>query len=209
MKKILLNKWAYWPTINEELGEKALFLDGYVLNAGSGSRKVDLLNAKKVINFDISKNEQADIIGDLELIPFDDHCFDGILNVAVLEHCIHPWKVIAEFNRVLKHKGKLLLVVPFMQPIHLYPGDYYRFTPDGVKSLLLENGFEILHINYTHSIFHTMGWLFEDALKGRNLLLQLLLLPLAKLNYILSKYFPKINISTAPNVITIQAIKIK
>ncbi len=56
MKKILLNKWAYWPTINEELGEKALFLDGYVLNAGSGSRKVDLLNAKKVINFDISKN---------------------------------------------------------------------------------------------------------------------------------------------------------
>lgn len=37
-------KWTYWPTLQDELGEKALVLKGKILNAGSGTRKIKLPN---------------------------------------------------------------------------------------------------------------------------------------------------------------------
>lgn len=201
-----LNTWVYWPELEEELGENAFFPDGLVLNAGAGERQIDLPNASKVIGMDIQPSSNVDIVGNLESIPFASAYFDSIVCIAVLEHCRAPWEVVKEFSRVIKPHGKFLCVVPFMQPIHLYPGDYFRFTADGLKAILEENDFSIQKIAITHSIFHVFGWMMEDFLRSRAILWKLLLFPLAMLNYLLSKYM-KVNVPTIPSVITVRAIK--
>jgi SAM-dependent methyltransferase len=201
-----IKQWVYWPSINEEFGELANIPTGLVLNAGCGVRRISLPNATKILGLDIEPGENVDVVASLENVPFPDNHFDSIVNIAVLEHCERPWKVIAELNRVLKTGGVLLCVVPFMQPVHLYPGDYYRYTEDGLKFLLEDNNFDIQKTSNTHTVFHILGWFVEDFLKEKSAVWSVLLLPVAKLNYLLSKY-SKINVKTAPCVVTIVAKK--
>lgn len=203
MKTILLTKWVYWPTLDEELSNHKFFLKGKILNAGCGTRKVTFPRVDKTIGMDIVGNENVDVIGNLEHTPFNNAEFDGILNIAVLEHCKKPWKAVQEMGRILKQKGKIICCVPFMQPIHKIPNDYFRFTPDGIVSLFKDNGFTIIKTEYTHSIFHIVGWYIEEFLKQQNILLQIILFPFAKLSYLITKYFSHINIKTIPCVITI------
>jgi SAM-dependent methyltransferase len=205
MNKSLI-KWVHWPTLNQELGDKKLFLKGRILNAGSGTRNVFLPNAERIVNIDIQNLEGVDVVGDLERMPFSNEEFDGILNVAVLEHCPHPWKVFLELNRVLKKGGILLCIVPFAQPIHNVPDDYFRFAPSGLKRMLIDNNFEIISFDYGHSFFHVIGWIMEDFFKRRSIILQIVFYPIAKIFYLLTRW-SKFNIESLPCVINVVATK--
>lgn len=202
-----IEKWVYWPTLNDELVSHRDYLSGRVLNAGCGSRIIELPKVEEMVSFDIQDGPNIDIVGSLEKMPFENGEFDGILNIAVLEHCEHPWLAVLEMARILKSGGRMICCVPFMQPIHNYPGDYYRFTPQGILSLLKNNGFKVNVTEYTHSCFHVWGWFMEDLVKDKSTFLNVLLLPVSKVNYLLSKVFPNFNISTAPSVITLLAEK--
>ena len=52
------------------------------------------------------------IVGDSEKLPFEDHSFDIISAVALIEYFPDPQKVLSEMIRVLKSAGTLLLTVP-------------------------------------------------------------------------------------------------
>jgi ubiquinone/menaquinone biosynthesis C-methylase UbiE len=45
-------------------------------------------------------------------LPFRDGSFNAVLLVAVLEHTLEPWRILAEARRVLKPGGKVVIVVP-------------------------------------------------------------------------------------------------
>jgi len=45
-------------------------------------------------------------------LPFMDEEFDGVLCSHILEHLDKPIKAFQEMNRVLKHEGKIIIVVP-------------------------------------------------------------------------------------------------
>jgi len=207
MQNKLIIKWVYWPTLNQEIEEYRSVFSGTVLNAGCGNRKITLPRSTKIINMDIYPFPVVDVVGDLEKIPFKNKYFDGVVSVAVLEHCKKPWKIIFEISRVTKINGYFLCVVPFAQPIHKVPSDYYRFTFDGIKSLLEDNGFDIVNVKNTHSFFHIIGWYIEEIVVKLPALLQILLYPVAKFFYILTKYV-KFNVGNMPCVITILAKKI-
>ena len=142
----------------------------------------------------------------MESIPFEEESFDGILNVAVLEHVRRPWVVVRELQRILKKGGVLLCVVPFFQPIHYVPTDYYRFTPEGITSLLEDAGFCIERSWATHTMWHTWGWMIEDLLRGKPRAFQLALSPLAALTRLLSRCRRK-SPPSFPNAITVVARK--
>lgn len=199
-------KWVHWPTLQAELTPHIEYLEGNVLNAGGGSRQIVLPSASKVTNMDLCAMDGVDIVGDLESIPCPDETFDGILNVAVLEHVRRPWIVVREFHRVLKKGGKLLCVVPFFQPIHYVPEDYFRYTPDGISSLLQDSGFTVEKSIATHSIWHTLGWMGEDIAKERGFFWRMLAFPIAKSIWLISK-FSKSSPKTFPNAITVYAKK--
>lgn len=80
-----------------------------------------------------------DIVGDIHSIPVGDESYDGVICLAVLEHVTKPWIAVSEMKRILKPGGILLGYVPFLSPYHAMPGyygDYFRYTEDGIRSLL-------------------------------------------------------------------------
>ncbi|MBN1902353.1 class I SAM-dependent methyltransferase [Candidatus Sumerlaeota bacterium] len=70
---------------------------------------------------------------DIHDLKFDDESFDIIVCNAILEHVENPQKAISELFRVLKKEGRVWIEVPFNQPYHPSPNDYWRVSPEGVK----------------------------------------------------------------------------
>ena len=62
--------------------------------------------------------------------------YDLILCLDMLEHAKEPFEVIESAKQCLKGNGVLLVTSVFNFPIHEYPNDYWRFTPECFKMLL-------------------------------------------------------------------------
>ena len=117
----------------------AKYSSGKILDCGSG---FPLQNYKNVVNFEIQKYANTDIIGVGEELPFKDNVFDGVFTFSVLEHVKNPFKCAQEIQRVLKPGGVLYASVPFLQPIHAYPHHYYNMTNQGLRQLF--EGLEVV-----------------------------------------------------------------
>ncbi len=72
-----------------------------------------------------------------------DHAFDLVLSTQVLEHCRHPDRYLSEISRVLKPQGKLILSTHGLFEDHACPYDFFRWTADGLRSLIEAHGFRV------------------------------------------------------------------
>jgi len=106
--------------------------DGLILDCGAG---LPFQNYRNVINFEIEKFTNTDVIGVGEELPFGDETFDAVFSFSVLEHVKDPFKCAAEIKRVLKPNGILYCSVPFLIPVHGYPHHYYNMTSQGLDNL--------------------------------------------------------------------------
>lgn len=88
----------------------------------------------------------VDVFGDGQALPFASAEFDTVFCTEVIEHLTMPEQCIAEMARVLKPGGHLLMTVPFMEPLHFLPCDYYRFTREALKVMLPKHGLEIVEL---------------------------------------------------------------
>jgi SAM-dependent methyltransferase len=158
----------FFPTLEDEIGEHRRWLTGRVLNAGAGDRDIRHLVDGELVNLDIAEGLHngpgIDIIGPLHDIPVEDGRFDAVLCNAVLEHVRNPAEALAEFHRVTRPGGVLYLVVPFMQPEHLDPTDFQRYTIDGLQELVRVHGFEVVEAGGVHSVYTTLGWIAMEWL---------------------------------------------
>lgn len=80
--------------------------------------------ATHIINMDLSKIGDVDVLGDAHFLPFRGECADVVLLLAVLEHIEEPKVVISESYRVLRKGGVVYCEFPFLQPEHNAPRDY-------------------------------------------------------------------------------------
>lgn len=87
--------------------------------------------------------KSVEVFGDGRRLPFNDASFDTVLCTEVLEHLSDPSSVLREVTRVLKPGGRLLCTVPFNQPLHELPSDYYRFTPSSLEHLSEQAGLQV------------------------------------------------------------------
>ncbi len=115
----------------------------HVFNIGSGGQINTLLkkysnkNKFKLTTFDIDKNQNPDIKGDICSYVFPKKKYiDVVIISEVLEHLHSPHLAIKNIKSILKKKGKLILTTPFIFPIHEKPYDYYRYTKYGLQFLL-------------------------------------------------------------------------
>lgn len=125
------NPWWYDKSMFEAI--KSLPLGTRILNLGSKNTKLE--TEATPINLDIRFFPNVDVLGDGHQLPFRDNSFDCVLCNAVLEHVPYPQKVADEIIRVLKGGGYACIQVPFLEVVHYSPGDYYRFTPNGLQVL--------------------------------------------------------------------------
>jgi SAM-dependent methyltransferase len=158
-----------FPPIEAEFGAYKHYFKGNVLNAGAGNRDIRHLIQGKLFNQDIPTglhNANIDILSPLHQIPVEAGFFDAIICNAVLEHVENPEEVMREFQRVCKPGGILYLVVPFIQPEHLDPTDFQRYTIAGLQRLVRQHGFEVVEANGVHSVYTTLAWIFIEWLNA-------------------------------------------
>jgi len=68
-------------------------------------------------------------------MPYVDNSVDFIVSDQVLEHTVNPFTAVEEAYRVLRPEGWLILCTCLMMHVHMYPNDYWRFTPEALKIL--------------------------------------------------------------------------
>ena len=88
------------------------------------------------VGIDLQDGESVDIVHDLNspLQGYEGE-FEHVHCCSVMEHTTHPWIVAENITRLMQPGATLFLTVPFVWRVHNYPGDYYRFTRDGVIHL--------------------------------------------------------------------------
>ncbi len=91
---------------------------------------------KEYIGADIRSGQGVDVILDLHKIDLPSESVGTVLILDTLEHVEFPRKAIEEARRILKPNGILIISSATFFPIHDYPSDYWRFTPDAFMSLL-------------------------------------------------------------------------
>jgi SAM-dependent methyltransferase len=102
---------------------------------------------------------RPDVFGDAENLPFAAHSANTILMLDVLEHVPHPGRALSEAHRCLEENGSLVLIVPFLYPIHDAPHDYQRWSIYGLKKLVAEQGFAIQKEVYSGNPLETAALL--------------------------------------------------
>jgi SAM-dependent methyltransferase len=90
------------------------------------------------ITLDIEAAEGVDVVGDGHDLPWPDDTFDYIWCNAVLEHVRNPFGVASEIVRTLRPGGTAFVQVPFLENVHGWPDDYFRFTLNGLRELFAD-----------------------------------------------------------------------
>ncbi|MCG3195819.1 MAG: class I SAM-dependent methyltransferase [Candidatus Omnitrophica bacterium] len=101
------------------------------LEVASGHRRL----SPDFVNLDLQPDPEVDVIGDACSLPFRDSSFGLVWCEAALEHVPDPVATVREIHRVLKPGGWVYVEIPFLQGFHSDPGDYQRFTLEGLKRL--------------------------------------------------------------------------
>jgi SAM-dependent methyltransferase len=87
-----------------------------VLDVWCGSRPYDdlLPRSARCVGFDVESNPYgvADVVSD-DFLPFADESFDGVLCIQAFQYVPAPEAAIAEFRRVLRLGGTVVVALPF------------------------------------------------------------------------------------------------
>jgi SAM-dependent methyltransferase len=182
--KLALKLWSYIEPfkiihkgIRDGVVEHKKYMRGVVLDAGCGNMPYkSLLGASTYIGMDVTG--KVDVRGSMLDIPLKPGSVDAILCTEVLEHMLDPAAALAEFHRVLRKGGYLLVTTPFMLGLHDAPHDYYRYTKYGLAHLIRGAGFKVISLKE-----HTSS--FQMLCQNTNVPLYKAFLRLGKLRFVL------------------------
>jgi SAM-dependent methyltransferase len=157
---------VHFQSLEQELEPVVRYLAGHMLNAGCGTRDIGpFLRAKgvgEITRYDIASDDAGVVVGPIEAMRFADASFDSVLCNAVLEHVQNAERAIRELARVVRKGGHVVIAVPFLQPYHACPGDFRRYTADGLAQLGRSAGLEVVEILPVHSFAQTFGWILWE-----------------------------------------------
>ena len=109
------------------------------INIGAGTMNF----GSKIRNLDIFPGDNIYYVAKAEEIPEESNFFSLAISQEVLEHVEHPHLALQEIYRVLKEGGKFYCQVPFIIGYHPGPTDFWRFTKEGLVTIIRSAGFEI------------------------------------------------------------------
>lgn len=121
---------------------------------------------------------ELDYVGDIWNIDEEDNAFDAILCTEVFEHIPFPNETIAEFRRLLKPGGKLILTAPSNCLRHMDPYFYYSgFSDRWYEKILGKYNFSIKEITAVGDYYSWMSVEIVRTAKTHSILAKLVLFP--------------------------------
>lgn len=189
--------------LSAEKAIKDLKEDKLILNLGSGTK----IKRADVVNVDFYPFANVNVVADITKLPFKDNSVDAVICESVLEHMKDPWSALKEMHRVLKLGGLAYVTVPFMAGFHSSPEDYYRWSREGLKVLMQEQGFKEIKSGVRHGSTSAVLSIVNDwlatlvsfnsgKLKQVSLIfLTIITAPLKVLDYFISKFKTSENIA--------------
>jgi SAM-dependent methyltransferase len=95
-----------------------------------------LFRGKEYTGADMRRGIGVDQILNLHEIDLPRESVGTILCLDTLEHVEYPHRALEEIHRCLKPNGITFISSVMYCPIHDFPFDYWRFTPEAFRSLL-------------------------------------------------------------------------
>jgi SAM-dependent methyltransferase len=129
-----------------------------VVNLGSGPKRV----GRDAINLDLFPFPGVDVVARATRLPFADASVDGVVTEYVLEHVADAARAVEEIRRVLKPGGLVYVALPFLEPYHESPNDYYRWTAHGIARLFPD--YEIVEHGIAEGPTGTLNWVLQEWL---------------------------------------------
>jgi SAM-dependent methyltransferase len=126
-----LTRYSMYRRLEEVARERRGGAAGRILSVSRSSRLADLFADPRS-----ERIEAAFPAVSLLSLPYRDGEFDLVVSDQVLEHVEgSPQRAVDESRRVLKPGGWAIHTTCLMNPIHPSPGDFWRFTPAGLRHL--------------------------------------------------------------------------
>lgn len=120
--------------IGAPIVKKMLSLSELVVVQGEGDGFNAILNGKP--RKPVPEYFCLDYDSGIDLMkPVEGKKFDGGICMDLLEHLPQPFLVAKNISDSLKKDALLFVTCPFVWEPHNFPGDYFRFTPQGVEAL--------------------------------------------------------------------------
>lgn len=139
-----------------------------IVDLGAGGRKI----TPGTICLDFIRQENTDVIGDVQRLPFQDSSIDLVYATGIFEHVLDERAVIAEMHRVLRIGGLVHVEVPFLEQYHEDPIDCRRLTVQGLELAMAAAGFTTVkkgaHIGPTVTLLNTFARWTALWLEGDN-----------------------------------------
>ena len=162
-----LNNLGKWPC-DRNMKSIEIFDGLYGKGLDIGHDGEYTFKSDNITRLNIHPGNNIDVVYDGGIIPFEDKTFDKILLRCVLEHVNDPENLLKEASRILKENGVMVIEVPFINPVHAAPIDNFRFTPNGLKIILINQKLQIDSIFYTEDHNWAIKWLLWQRLKESN-----------------------------------------
>lgn len=95
-----------------------------------------LFGGKSYTGTDFREGPGVDRVEDLRGLTYADGEVGTALCLDTLEHCADPLRACEEMHRVLRSGGLCVITSVMLIGIHAHPNDFWRFTPEGFRTLL-------------------------------------------------------------------------
>lgn len=95
-----------------------------------------IFQGKNYVGADRRQGPGVDILLDLHNMALSSEVVGTVLILDTLEHVEFPHTALEEVYRVLQPNGVAIISSVMNFPIHDYPCDYWRYTPEAFKTLL-------------------------------------------------------------------------
>ena len=119
-----------------ELAEPIVEFGSLQVEPGQPNDLRRLFTGRDFIGTDLRAGPGVDQVQDLRGLSFADGEVGTALCLDTLEHCADPAGACRELHRVLGIGGLCVVSSVMFFPVHGYPQDYWRFTPEGLRLLL-------------------------------------------------------------------------
>jgi SAM-dependent methyltransferase len=92
--------------------------------------------SRRYLGTDFRAGPGVDVVLDLRSVALRSDSVGTVLSLDTIEHVEYVREGVAEMHRVIAPGGVLVLASVMDFPIHDFPHDYWRFTPEAFRSLL-------------------------------------------------------------------------